>query len=245
MRSSTSAPTAPKASIIRSSARMLAERHRLRRGRARNRRLRLGDRHLDRRQPRSGTAAARGSTIRFGAARPRAQRRQRDRPRRPADRQRHGEGLRRRLSRHPVRRRPPPAPRRPALPRTAGLRLMATAADLDHDQSYRVPHGFFTSGLARDRSRGRGRDPRRAPPRADADRADRLGEYRLARRCSRRRARSSPTNMPKAIPGRRYYRRLRTCRTPSRRWRSSGRRSCSAAASPTSSRIRGARRTAR
>ena len=25
---------------------------------------------------------------------------------------------------------------------------MATAADLDQDQSYRVPHGFFTSGLA-------------------------------------------------------------------------------------------------
>ena len=25
---------------------------------------------------------------------------------------------------------------------------MATAADLEHDQNYRVPHGFFTSGLA-------------------------------------------------------------------------------------------------
>jgi len=25
---------------------------------------------------------------------------------------------------------------------------MATAADLDRDQSYRVPHGFFTSGLS-------------------------------------------------------------------------------------------------
>ena len=25
---------------------------------------------------------------------------------------------------------------------------MATAADLDRDTSYRVPHGFFTSGLS-------------------------------------------------------------------------------------------------
>jgi len=25
---------------------------------------------------------------------------------------------------------------------------MATAADLDRDQNYRVPHGFFTSGLS-------------------------------------------------------------------------------------------------
>ena len=25
---------------------------------------------------------------------------------------------------------------------------MATAADLDRDQRYRVPHGFFTSGLS-------------------------------------------------------------------------------------------------
>ena len=94
------------------------------------------------------------------------------------DRQRHGQGLRYRVPRHLFRRRAPPAPRRSTFTAPAGQRLMATAADLEHDQNYRVPHGFFTSGLSRHRSCGRGRDPSRTQARADADRADRLGEYR-------------------------------------------------------------------
>src|SRR6185503_13154449 len=73
---------------------------------------------------------------------------QRPRARRPPDRQRHGKGLRPGLSRHWIRRRAPPAPSRRAFPRIAGFRLMATAADLDQRQGYRVPQGFFTSRLS-------------------------------------------------------------------------------------------------
>src|SRR3954469_22579511 len=52
------------------------------------------------------------------------------------------------ISRDRFRGRAPPAPRRSTLTGIAGQRLMASAAELNHDQNYRVPHGFFTAGLA-------------------------------------------------------------------------------------------------
>src|SRR3954464_166521 len=56
--------------------------------------------------------------------------------------------MRRRFRRHRIHRRAPPAPSRSTFPGIAGFRLMATAAELKPDQNYRVPHGFFTSGLS-------------------------------------------------------------------------------------------------
>ena len=56
----------------------------------------------------------------------------------------HGQGLRPGLPRHRIRRRPPPAPRRPALSTPSGKRLMASAANLNDVQ----PDGFFTRRLA-------------------------------------------------------------------------------------------------
>src|SRR5205085_7944835 len=60
---------------------------------------------------------------------------------------RHGQSVRRGLSRHALRRWSPPAQGRATFEDLAGIRLMATVADLKPEASYRVPHGFFTSGL--------------------------------------------------------------------------------------------------
>ncbi len=61
-------------------------------------------------------------------------------------------------------------------------------------------HLAFSPRVGGSRPGRRGGHRRRARPPAGQDRADRLGKHRLARRCWRRRARFSPTNMPKAIP---------------------------------------------
>ena len=89
--------------------------------------------------------------------------------------------------------------------------------------SYRVPHGFFTSGLARSRSR---RSPTAIQaelrPRAEPDRADRLGEYR-----QQGGARGAGLGAHQQICRRlsRAAAIIRAARRPtrSRRWRSSGR----------------------
>ena len=47
-------------------------------------------------------------------------------------------------------------------------------------------------------------EPRGRAPEHD-DPADRVGELHVAARCSRRRARCSPTSTPRAIPAKRYY----------------------------------------
>ena len=177
-------------------------------------------------------------------ARAAAQRRQRDRARRAPDRRRNGQGLRHRLPLHRFPRRPPPAPRRPTLPPPAGTALMATAADLERDQTYRVPHGFFTSGLSETDPAVEDAIQRRAPPRADPDRADRVGEYRQPRGArgaglGAHQQICRGLSRPPLLPG------LRARPTRSRRWRSSAPRNCSAAASPTSSRIRARRPMAR
>ena len=63
-----------------------------------------------------------------------------------------------------------------------------------------IPRTFLRRVPGRERSRSGPRDSRGTGAPAGSDRADRLGEHRLARRCWKRRARCSPTNTPKAIP---------------------------------------------
>ena len=81
---------------------------------------------------------------------------------------------------------------------------MATAADVEQRHNYRVPHGFFSSGLSEDQARGRGWHPRGAAARADPDRADRVREYR--QQGGPRSAELVLTNKyAEGYPGRRYY----------------------------------------
>ena len=84
----------------------------------------------------------------------------------------------------------------------------------------------------------------RAWPPAERDRADRLGEHRLARRARGHGQACSPTSTPKAIPATATTAAASTSTRP-RTWPSSAPRSCSAAASPTCSRTRAARPTRR
>ena len=76
---------------------------------------------------------------------------------------RHGQGLRRRLPRHRLRRRAPPAPRRPAFHPPAGLRLMATAARPHRRPAARLLH-------PRRWPTPTPRSPRRSPPSCTASR---------------------------------------------------------------------------
>ena len=55
---------------------------------------------------------------------------------------------------------------------------MASAAELDQDQNYRVPHGFFTSGLSETDPAVEGAIHDELRREADPDRADRVGKYR-------------------------------------------------------------------
>ena len=148
-----------------------------------------------------------------------------------------------RLPRHRFRRRAPPAPRRPALQPPART---ATDGHLADPPAQRRPAAAASSPSALAEA-----DP--AVAEAIAAELDReqtqieliASENIVSRaRCSRRRARCSPTNMPRAIRAGAIIR-AASRRTRSRRWRSSAPSSCSAAASPTSSRIRARRPMAR
>ena len=72
----------------------------------------------------------------------------------------------------------------------------------------------------RGRSGDRGGGAGRARPPARPHRADRVGEHRFGARCSRRRARCSPTNTPRAIPAAATTAAASTSTSP-RPWRSS------------------------
>jgi len=112
---------------------------------------------------------------------------------------------------------------------------MASAADLEQKQSYRVPHGFFTSRLSEI-------DPAVEDAIHDELRREQT-QIELIASENIVSARFSPTNMPKATLAAATTR-AALLPTRSRRWRSNGRRSCSAANSPTSSRIQERRQTA-
>ena len=79
------------------------------------------------------------------------------------------------------------------------------------------------------RPRDRARDRRRTQAPAGKDRADRVGEHRLEARCSKRRVRFLPTNMPRVIPGGAITAAVNMSTSP-RNWRSTGRSGCSTAA---------------
>ena len=150
-----------KASIIPTSA-PSSPSHRRRRGRARDRRLRLGHRHFDRRQPRTRRAAARGSTTRLSAE---LAREHNDANvlalGAPADRQRHGQGLRRSPSSAPISPAAATSAASTSCPhRTAGQRLMANAAE-PRPTTEVTPSRTASSpsGLAEQRPGGRRRDP--------------------------------------------------------------------------------------
>ena len=105
-------------------------------GRARDRRLRLRHRHLDRRQSQPRRAAARGSTSRF---RPQLAREHNDANVLALGARLIGSDMAKACVTAfldtRLRRRAPPAPRRPTRTRIAGNRLMATAADLEQSQA--------------------------------------------------------------------------------------------------------------
>ncbi len=99
-------------------------------------------------------------------------------------------------------------------------------------RSKRVVH----RALARHRSRDRRGDRARARPPARRDRADRVGEHRLARGAWKRKARCSPTNMPRACRASAITAAASSSTSPSGS-RSSASPNCSAASSPMCSRI--------
>ena len=85
---------------------------------------------------------------------------------------------------------------------------------------------FFAAPLAETDPALADRTRRRAPPPAGRHRADRQREHRLRAPCSRRRARCSPTNTPRAIPAAATMAAAAKSTWP-RAWRSSAPRRCS------------------
>ena len=106
---------------------------------------------------------------------------------RAADRRRHGARLRHRFPRHRLRRRAPPAPRRRAFHPSCRI---PTDGHRRRPAAVRRPaRRLLHPNAGRCRPGGRQGDRRRTQPRADPDRADRIGEHRRRARCSRRRDR--------------------------------------------------------
>ena len=94
-----------------------------------------------------------------------------------------------------------PSPR-PLAWRSARVRRHRLAGDLPPSGSRVVRRLGVDLGAG---SRAVGGDGGGAAPPGGQDRADRAARTTSTRRCSRRRARGSPTSTPRACPGKRYY----------------------------------------
>ena len=221
--------------------------------RARRDGLRHRHGHRDRRQPQAVDPRRSLPRRHLGAPRPRAQRRQRARARRPAGRQRGRARLPADLPRHRLRRRPPCPARRQARRSPGGSarcpiarpRSPSDGAGRARPQARDAPAGgFFERSLERD-------DPElaaalgagaRAP--AEPDRADRVGEHRQPGG-ARRPGLGADQQVRRGLSRPALLRRLRVRRRRRGARDRARASSCSAAASPTSSRTAARRPTSR